>query len=360
MSSNKSKKSVYDGKLFYAKTSVVVPIKTTFEVMSGILVETVVYVTAPNPNKPNDFAGLEIATTDGVKNVFIRVNMDADKFDDFYCKPEKTEFGICIQTLNEALRIVEKNNNITMYIEENDTHILTIEIDDEEEDEHTLLQIDLFDFENKYKEKSSKDFDIEIVTDGIKFHRLIKDFGRIAEHIDLKCTSKNLIYSGVGKLKRSTTKKINNGSLTIKKDDSKHKIVQGIYDIENIVLFTKCANLCNDISIYMKNNFALTIAYKIPKYGTFTVAFTPIVEEIIKSGEYMYSDNEEEVDVISNEDNVIKDYDDSDEELFNKHTKINDKNKKVKDKDKSKDKSKSKKNKDKPKKVKQDLSDDDI
>ena len=84
--SNNKKKSIYDGKLFYAKTSVVMPIKTTTDVLSGILNETVYYVTAPDPDKPKEFAGLEIATADESKNVFIRVNMDHDKFNKFYCK----------------------------------------------------------------------------------------------------------------------------------------------------------------------------------------------------------------------------------------------------------------------------------
>jgi hypothetical protein len=361
MSSNKkksssgSKKSIYDGKIFYTKTSIVNPIKTTVNVLSGILNETVFYVSAPNPNKPDDFAGLEIVTSDGIKNVFIRVDMDADKFDDYYCKPKKYEFCICVQTLNEALKIIEKDDVMTMYIEENDTQNLTIEINNDTNGTHTILQISLFDPEDVYKEKESTDFDAEIVIDGGKFHKLIKEFSGVSEHIDLKCTQKNLIFTGLGKLlKRSTTHKINNGTLTIKKEDSKQKIIQGIYDIKNICLFQKCATLCNDISVFMKNNFALTLCYNIPKYGKITVAFTPIDDEIIKSNEYAFSDDEGDVEMISNDDALIDDLDsDFESEIMDKKSKkvnkISKKEKKSSKKDKN---SKSSKKEDKKSKKK--------
>jgi hypothetical protein len=79
-----------------------------------------------------------------------------------------------------------------------------------------------------------------------------------------------------------------------------HNIVQGVYELKNIVLFTKCSNLCNDISIYMKNDFALTSIYTIATLGNITIALSPVKEENIRNITYNYSDDEgDEVDEVS-------------------------------------------------------------
>lgn len=310
MSSNK-KKSIYDGKLFYAKTSVVMPLKTTTDVLSGILNETVYYITAPDPDKPKEPAGLEIATADDSKNVFMRVNMDHDKFSKFFCKRKSYEFGICVQTLNEVLKTVEKEDTLTMYINEADKQNLVIELENDNEDIHSCYKIKLLDLNHKYKKKKKTDFDIEIVIDGSRFHKILREMKKIGDYIDIRCTSKKLEFFCTGELlERKTTLKINDGLLSVKKEDSKQKIIQGIYDINNFILFTKCATICGDINLYMKNDFALSICYTIPSYGTFSVSLTPTEEEALNNEDYGYSDNEEDIEMISNDDDKIDDSDD--------------------------------------------------
>ena len=94
-------------------------------------------------------------------------------------------------------------------------------------------------------------------------------------------------------------------------ETERERALQGIYELKNIVLFTKCATLCNDIQIYMKNDFALTIIYTIATLGTITIALSPIKEENIKNISYSYSDDEDDIDVIGNTKQSIK-YDDDD------------------------------------------------
>ena len=185
-----------------------------------------------------------------------------------------------------------------------------------------FIKYDYLILNHKYKKKKKTDFDIEIVIDGTRFHKIFREMNKIGDHIDISCTSKNLDFFCMGDLlERKTTLKINDGTLSVKKDDSKHKIIQGIYDIKNFILFTKCATLCNDINVYMKNDFALTICYSIPSYGTFSVSLTPTDEDILKNEDYGYSDNEENIEMISNDDDIIDDDSDSDIVKSNKNSK---------------------------------------
>ena len=53
-------------------------------------------------------------------------------------------------------------------------------------------------------------------------------------------------------------------------------IVQGIYELKHLVLFGKCTSLCNDIEIYMKNDYPLVIKYTVATLGRLLLCLTPI------------------------------------------------------------------------------------
>ena len=57
----------------------------------------------------------------------------------------------------------------------------------------------------------------------------------------------------------------------------------------------------------MKNNFALTIIYTIDTLGTITIVFSPVKEENIQNVSYDYSDDEDPLDMIKNNDNILQD-----------------------------------------------------
>jgi hypothetical protein len=171
------------------------------------------------------------------------------------------------------------------------------------------------DLDHQPKKSTKVEFDVKITMPSNEFHKLFREMNNIAEYVEIKCTSKNIIFTCKGDCaERSTIYKSEEGGLNISNENKKiQNIVQGIYEIKNIVLFTKCASLCNDLEIYMKNDFALTIVYTIATLGTITIALSPIKEENIKNISYSYSDDEDEINVISNNVNKIK-FDDDDEE----------------------------------------------
>jgi len=46
-----------------------------------------------------------------------------------------------------------------------------------------------------------------------------------------------------------------------------NKIIQGIYQLKTLSLFSKCSDLSNNLEIYMKNNFPLLIKKMISNLG---------------------------------------------------------------------------------------------
>jgi len=297
--------------ILYLRTPYVIPFKTMTEVLSNVLTETTWVFHGPDPNKPDKFVGVEIATADTSRTIFIKVELNAKDFSkpgEYYCKYEKYELGISLHNLYKLLKSVDKDDILSMYVEENDKQNLIMEIENQDKKSKTFYKLKLMDLDHQPKKKTKVEFDVKITMSSSEFHKLFREMNNIAEYVEIKCTSKNIIFTCKGDCaERSTIYKSEEGGLNISNENKKtQNIIQGIYEIKNIVLFTKCANLCNDLEIFMKNDFALTIIYTIATLGTITIALSPIKEENIKNISYSYSDDEDEVDVIGNNLNKLE------------------------------------------------------
>ena len=283
-------------KILYLKTAHVIPFKTLTEVLSNVLTETTWVFTAPDPKNPEKFAGLEIATANPTRSIFTKVRLDAKEFQPYICKYDRFELGVSLENLYKLLKSVDKDDTMALYVEENDKQSLIIEIENEDKKSKTFYKLKLLDLNQQSKKTTMIEFDIKITMHSTEFHKLCREMNNIAEYVEIKCTNKNIIFTCKGDCaERSTIYKSEEGGLNITNENQKqHNIVQGVYELKNIVLFTKCASLCNDIKIFMKNDFALTIIYTIATLGTITIAISPVKEENIRNISYSYSDDEED------------------------------------------------------------------
>lgn len=291
MSSNK--------KIFLLRTIHVVPFKTLTEVLSNVLTETIWVFSKSNSNndsnnsnnnntdsitKPDDFYGLEIATADSSRTIYIKVALDGKQFDEYYCKYDKLPLGISLEKLYKLLKSVDKDDILSMYVEENDRQNLIMEIENQDKKSKTIYKLKLMDLDQQLKKNIKLDYDVCITMQSGEFHRLCREMSNIAEYVEIICTKDAVRFKCDGDYaERKTVYKSEEGGINIKLEpNTKNKITQGIYELKNIVLFTKCSNLCTDIEIYMKNDFALTIKYTVATLGKITIALSPIPAENVK------------------------------------------------------------------------------
>jgi hypothetical protein len=56
-------------------------------------------------------------------------------------------------------------------------------------------------------------------------------------------------------------------SITIKKTSEDQEIIQGIFSLKYLSIFTKCTNLSSNVEIYLKNNYPIILRYTIASLG---------------------------------------------------------------------------------------------
>lgn len=62
--------------------------------------------------------------------------------------------------------------------------------------------------------------------------------------------------------------------------------------MKHLVWFAKCANLCTDIEIFMKNDYALVIKYSIASFGRLLLCLTPIKARTDENSDETEDDSE--------------------------------------------------------------------
>jgi proliferating cell nuclear antigen len=68
----------------------------------------------------------------------------------------------------------------------------------------------------------------------------------------------------------------NNTSVKVQKNTNANEIVQGLFQLKHLVLFTKCTSLCPSIELYLKNDYPLILRYTVANLGEVKLVLAPI------------------------------------------------------------------------------------
>ena len=97
-----------------------------------------------------------------------------------------------------------------------------------------------------------------------------------ADKMEIKCASNKLFLSGQGELgiiDFEVGETI--GGLSIDVNSDKNIIVQGLFELKYLIIFTKCTNLCNEVTLYLKNDYPLIVKYAIAALGEIKLVLSP-------------------------------------------------------------------------------------
>jgi len=293
-------KTNYDNKIFYAETCHSKPFKDIIEILNGVVHEVTMVVKKKKEKKDDEedeeFYGLEIATSNDSKSIFIKLQFKGKQFNKFYTKYDKEEIGINLEHLNIHIKPIEPSSILSLYINEKDRQTIRIEGSNEKEESLTVSNFKRMELEYKEKKPRVIPFDVSITMKSSLFNKICKEMNNISDYVEIKCLKNKFIFSCKGDC--GTKEKIyteKEGGISIDWDDNiKCKITQGIYELKNIILFNKCAPLSNQILILMKNDDILSIKYVVADLADLVIALSPVDEKKI-SQDYDFSDDEDDI-----------------------------------------------------------------
>lgn len=276
-------------------------IKSLVEVLKEILQETnIEFRYSQDDDASSSDNCIRILAVDTSKTVLINCKLIADKFPVFQCKKKKMSLGVNLTYLHKLIKSADKEDNLTLYMDHDDKNNLKINLSNKETGKHSDLKLKLLDLGSSNLKVPSITFQSFIIMQCSEFHKLCREMGNIADYIEIKCLKKKIIFTAKSDYGEKSVTFDNGNKVTIQfdKDDdgTVPPIIQGIYELRTLSLFSKSNGLCHDIEIFMKNNYPLVIQYKVATLGKLLLCLSPT--NPLSDGEFgdddeLYSDEEE-------------------------------------------------------------------
>lgn len=257
---------------------------------------------------PENNGSIKIVSVDTSQVMIIQMKLYASQFDMFECVPANYDIGINLQTLSKALKPLDTTDTVSFAIDDDDLNNLkiTIENTDPNDPHVSTSHVKLIEVDKKKYEVPPVPCDAVVKVKASSFHKICRDMNNISEYIEIKITQKNITYSCVGDaLDKSDSYPTGDDVLNLKikmSDPEKTPIVQGIFELRNIVTFTKCATLCDYIQIYMTNDQPMCIKYTIATLGQIKILLSTVVNDDVE-------DFNEENEAYEDDEIVYKDKD---------------------------------------------------
>jgi len=244
------------GNLFEFKTVQSHSLKTLFEVLKDILTDV---------NIIFDENGIKIMAMDGNHVALIHLKLEADNFESYYCK-RKTMIGVSMISFFKLMKTISNSDIITMFMEEENTDVLNINIQNSEKNTKTNFSLKLLDLDEEELDIPDVDIDCIVTMSSNEFQKLCRDMTNIKDTVTITSENNTISFSCEGDFaKWETIIGETSHGLSFNKESS--ECISADYSLKYINLFTKSTNLCSTIELYLKKDYPLIMKYNVGNLG---------------------------------------------------------------------------------------------
>ena len=234
-------------------------IKSVIDAMKEILMDV---------NLEFDENGMKIVALDNTHIVLIHLKLHADKFESYYCQ-KKLYVGINMLKFHMLIKTIQNGDILSLFIHKDDPNILGITIENNEKNVKTTYKLSMLDIDVVNVDIPPADFNTIITMPSAYLQKIIRDMHNLAEYIEIKNIGGKLILSCQGEFCcQETILATETQNIQIKNNENTQEIIQGIFSLKYLSIFTKCTNLCSTVEIYLKNSYPIILQYSIASMGS--------------------------------------------------------------------------------------------
>ena len=235
-------------------------IKSVIDAMKEILMDV---------NLEFDENGMKIVALDNTHIVLIHLKLHAEKFESYYCM-KKLYVGINMLKFHMLIKTIQNGDILSLFIHKDDPNILGITIENNEKNVKTTYKLSMLDIDVINVDIPPADFNTIITMPSTYLQKIIRDMHNLAEYIEIKNIGEKLILSCQGEFCcQETVLATETQNIQIKNNENNsQEIIQGVFSLKYLSIFTKCTNLCSTVEIYLKNSYPIILQYSIASMGS--------------------------------------------------------------------------------------------
>jgi proliferating cell nuclear antigen len=234
---------------------------------------------AAENNDKKKIGGVILKEVNKTGKILIYMRLDADKFDvyNYNYHKNKLSLGIDIGNLLKCLKCMNHFDTMTWLVDDDDINKLIIVLESNERKEKKTFKLNLMDIEEETYHITPIQFPYSITLPSQDFHKYCKDMAASTDKIEIKATSNKLFFSGKGEIGNIEFEvgETNGGLSIISTISNTNEIVQGLFELKFLLIFTKCTNLCNQVTLFLKNDYPIIVTYQIAALGEIKLVLSP-------------------------------------------------------------------------------------
>jgi len=259
----------YSNYLFYIQTIQSSEFRILIEALKEILTDANFEF---HPKTEESPAGIKLLAVDQTHTVLVHLHLF--DFQKFHCEKKMT-VGLNMLNLFKLIKTMNNSDHLTLYIEKDNINQLCIVIENGEKASKTVYRLNILDLPEENIDIPDVEFNSVITMPSGDFQKYIRDMHNLANNVEIKSASEMLYLSCKGDFAEQQTilGKAQHGMNFTKSDKN---IVQGVFALKHLFLFTKCTNLCNNIEMYLKNDYPLIVKYTVGSLGEIKLCLAPI------------------------------------------------------------------------------------
>jgi proliferating cell nuclear antigen len=229
--------------------------------------------------KKKTIGGVVLKEVNKTGKILVYMRLDADKFDVYkynYHK-KKLTLGIDIGNLLKCLKCMNHFDTMTWLVDDDDINKLIVILESAERKEKKTFKLNLMDIEEETYDITPIPFPYSITLPSQDFHKYCKDMAASTDKIEIKATSNKLFFSGKGEIGNIEFEvgETNGGLSIVSTTLNSNEIVQGLFELKFLLIFTKCSNLCNQVTLFLKNDYPIIVTYQIAAIGEIKLVLSP-------------------------------------------------------------------------------------
>jgi proliferating cell nuclear antigen PCNA len=223
-----------------------------------------------------DETGMKIVAMDTSHIVLVHLKLDASKFEYYQCKT-KLVIGVNMINFHKLIKTLNSNDTLTLFVDENNFNQLGIKCENVEKNTRTTFKLNLLDLDNPKISVDPAEFNSVITLPSSDFQKICRDCFNIADQVEIKNINNQLIFACKGDFCSQETVLSDHDGINTITNKNNGEIVQGVFSLKYLVLFTKCTNLCNTVELYLKNDYPLICKFLVASLGELKLCLSPTI-----------------------------------------------------------------------------------
>lgn len=237
------------------------------------------YIEDDNTENKEVMGGVVLKEVNKTGKILVYMRLDANKFDIYkynYHK-KKLTLGIDINNLLKCLKCMSHFDTMSWLVDDEDINKLIVVLESVERKEKKTFKLNLMDIEEETYDISPIQFPYLITLSSHDFHKYCKDMSTSTDKIEIKVIANKLFFSGKGEIGNINFEigETNGGLSIISTVSNTNEIVQGLFELKFLLIFTKCTNLSNQVTLFLKNDYPIIVTYQIAALGEIKLVLSP-------------------------------------------------------------------------------------